>query len=66
MATYLLKSGIIPSRPNKIFPHDLIEHYISYLFGIVQYSISLDSVNVCSSTSTSIWVTMLGFPKRRF
>ena len=48
--TYLLKSGIIPSRPNKIFPHDLIDHCISYLFGIVQYSISLDSVNVCSST----------------
>ena len=35
---------------------------ISYLFGIVQSSISLDSVSVCSSMSTSIRVTMLGFP----
>ena len=47
-----------PSCPNKIFPHDLIEHCISYLFGIFQSSISLDNVNLCSSSSTSIWVTM--------
>ena len=33
---YLLRPGIIPSCPNKIFPHDLVEHGISYLFGIVQ------------------------------
>ena len=55
----------MPSRPNKIFPHDLIEHCISYLFGIVQSS-SLDGVNVCGSRSTSLWVTMLGFPKQHF
>ena len=59
--TYLLiRPGIIPSRPNKIFPHDLIKHCMSYLSGIVQSSVSLDGVNVCSF---SIWVTMLGFPK---
>ena len=58
LLTYLLRPGISPSCPNKIFPHDLIEHCISYLFGIFQSSISLDNVNVCSSSSTSIWVTM--------
>ena len=47
----------------KIFPHDLIEHGISYFFCIVQSGVSLDCVNVCSSRSTTIWVTMLGFPK---
>ena len=60
----LLRSGIIPSRPNKIFPHDLIELGVSYLF--VQSSISLDSINVCSSRSTPIWVSLLGFPKQHF
>ena len=56
--TYLLRPGII-------FPQVLIEHCI-YLFGIVQTSISLDSVNVCSSRSTSIWVTMLGLVDLKF
>ena len=46
----------IPSRPNKN-PHDLIELCISYLFGIVQSSVTLGGVNECSSWSTSIWVT---------
>ena len=68
LATYLglLRPEMIPSRPNKIFPHDLIGNCDSYLFGIVQSSISLDSINVCSSRSTSIWVTLLGFPKQHF
>ena len=68
LAAYLglPRPGIIPSRPNKIFLHDLIEHCVSYLFGIVQSSISLDSIIVCSSRSTSIWVTLLGFPKQHF
>ena len=38
--TYLLRPGIIPSHPNKIFPHDLIEHCISYFLGIVLSSVS--------------------------
>ena len=58
LLTYLLRPGII-------FPQVLIEHCI-YLFGIVQTSISLDSVNVCSSRSTSIWVTMLGLVDLKF
>ena len=65
-ATYLVRPGIIPNRPNKIFPDDPIEHCISYLFGIVKTRISFDDVNVCSSRSTSIWVNMLGFPKQHF
>ena len=64
--TYLLRPGIPASRPNKSFPHDLVEHCISYFFGIVQLSVSLGGVNVCSSWSTSIWVTMLGLPKQHF
>ena len=48
------------------FPRDLVEHCISYFFGIVQLSVGLDGVNVCSSWSTSIWVTMLGLPKQHF
>ena len=53
---YLLRSRIIPSRPNKN-PHDLIEHCISYLFGIVQSSVSLGGVNVCIFSS---WYLDLG------
>ena len=63
---YLLRPGFILSHANKIFPHDLIEHCISYFFGIVQSSVTLDVLNVCSSWSTSLWVTMLGFPKQHF
>ena len=37
---------------------------MSYLFGIVQTSISFDGVNVCSSRYSSIWVTMFGFPNQ--
>ena len=53
--SYLLRPGIITSRPNKIFSHDLIEHCVSYLFGIVQSSVSLDGwyieyVVLCRST----------------
>ena len=36
---------------------------MSYLSGIVQSSVSLDGVNVCSSRFTSIWGTILGFSK---
>ena len=34
-----------------IFPHDLIEQWNSYIFGIVQSCVSLEGVNVCSSWS---------------
>ena len=54
LLTYLLRSRIIPSRPNKN-PYDLIDHCICYLFGIVQSSVSLSGVNVCSS-----WYLELG------
>ena len=43
---YLLRLGIIPNRPNRIFPRDLIEQSISYLFGLVQRSTSLDSTRL--------------------
>ena len=62
----LLRPEILPSRPNEIFPHDLVEHCISYSFGIVQLSVGLGGVNVSSSWSTSIWVTMFGLPKQHF
>lgn len=45
--TCLLGPGIIPSHPNKILAHDLIEHCIFYFFGIVQSCVSFDGVNVC-------------------
>ena len=53
---YTLKLRITPRHPDKIFPHGLIEHGISCFFSIVQSSVSLGGVNVCSSWSTSILV----------
>ena len=44
---------------------DCMVDCISYLFGIVQSSISLDSVSVCSSRSTSIWLIMSEFPRQQ-
>lgn len=42
----LLRPGIIPSNPEKTFPHDLIgEHSISYLFGITLEGATLDLHN---------------------
>ena len=57
LLTYLLRPGITLSLIKSF--HYLIKHCISYFFGFVQSSVSLDGVNLFRSLSTSIWVTML-------
>ena len=56
------RPGIILSHPDKIVPHNLIKHGISCFFCIVQSGVSPHGVDVCSSWSNSIWVTMLRCP----
>ena len=36
------------------------------IIGIAQSIVSFDGINVCSSWSTSIWVSLLGIPKQHF
>ena len=64
-----LQSGpkIIPSHPEKnILTRRLVERGISYFFSIIQSSFTLKGVNVCSSWSTSICMTMLWFQGQHF
>ena len=64
-----LQSGpkIIASHPEKnILTRRLVERGISYFFSIIQSSFTLKGVNVCSSWSTSICMTMLWFQGQHF